>query len=178
MTLANPDLIFINFSSEVNFWRSKYRENLRIQRPIKYRCTVMDQLKVKWTWPPIPGLKKTRRKWHNLYLFTKKLIEGHKQNLCVRTMQYTTSWKRDSKNKTNCRRKSSILYRRSKHTDIILDQQKNPCKQRHIRLQIKIHVYGREIFLPEQQDGQSRIYHDTDIHYITGIFGKIKSQGK
>ena len=29
-----------------------------------------------------------------------------------------------------------------------------------------------------QHDGYGRIYHDTDIHYITGIYGQIKSQGK
>ena len=37
-------------------------------------------------------------------------------------------------------------------------------KAPYIRGQIKIHLYGRKIFLPEQPDGQGRIHHDSDFN--------------
>ena len=43
---------------------------------------------------------------------------------------------------------------------------------------MNIHVHGRKIFLTEQSDGYSRIYHNTDIHDTTRICGKIQSQVK
>ena len=39
-------------------------------------------------------------------------------------------------------------------------------------------MHGHEIFSPEQYDGWSIIYHDTDIHDTTGICGQIQSQVK
>ena len=37
---------------------------------------------------------------------------------------------------------------------------------------------GCETYLPQQHVGYCRIYHDTDIHDTTGIFGQIEYQGK
>ena len=34
-------------------------------------------------------------------------------------------------------------------------------------------MHGHEILLPEQQDGQGKIYHDTNGDDTTGIFGQI-----
>ena len=44
--------------------------------------------------------------------------------------------------------------------------------------QIKIHMQGSEIFIPEQPDGQRRKYNDTDIHDSTIICGQIKYEWK
>ena len=47
-----------------------------------------------------------------------------------------------------------------------------------MRHQIRIHVHGNKIFLPEQSDGWIIINHDTDIHDLTTICGKIKLKDK
>ena len=39
-------------------------------------------------------------------------------------------------------------------------------------------MHGREIFLPEQHDGQGRIYHDTISDDTTVIFEQIQSPRK
>ena len=72
-------------------------------------------------------------------------------------------------------RKGTHKYntRKIQHTNIRLDHHETSCKQRHLRRKIEIHMHGREIFLPDQPDGQGRINHDSDFKYTTGICGQI-----
>ena len=61
--------------------------------------------------------------------------------------------------KTEAHRKSLTVGRNvidfpgeEQHTNIRLDHHETPCKQRHLRNKIEIHVHGRERFLTQQQD--------------------------
>ena len=93
-------------------------------------------------------------------------------------MQYLTTKNRDPYNKTHCRRESDRLSRIGQHTNIILDHHETRYKQRHIRLQIKIHVHGRKVILPEQPDGQGEIHHDPDFNDTTRICRKYRISQK
>ena len=68
---------------------------------------------------------------------------------------------------------SDRLSRRGQHTNIRLEHHETPYKQIHLRRQIKIHVNGRKVFLPEQPDGQGRIYHDPAFNDTTRICKNI-----
>ena len=107
-----------------NHWK-----HFGIKIPSQYGKTGMDKLNVQWTCPPVPGLKDTYRKLHNILHFPIRKTKGQKGNLRKRSMQNKTSENRDSYDKTHCRSKSYILSRDVSTPSSYLTK-------------TKIHVYG------------------------------------
>ena len=77
-----------------------------------------------------------------------------------------------AQNKTHCKRKYYRLSRRSQDTNMRPDHHETPCKQRHIRRQIEVHVHGHERFYLNNKMDRAE-YHDTDSDYTTGIYEQI-----
>ena len=120
-----------------------------IQIHTKNGWTIMEKHNVQWTWSPVPGMETTCSNWYNRVHPSQIQTKIQNRNLCDISMRHQTTKNRTSQNKTHCRNKYNILYRRSYHTHIRLNHNENRCKQCHIRHQIEIHVHGRQIFLPK-----------------------------
>ena len=109
----------------------------------------MEKFYVQRTWTPIPGLEKHAGTDKIEFKFPQGQTKGQKGNIYESCMQYPTPKNRHPSNKNHCSRESNILSKRVQNTNIRLDHHGTPCKQRHLRRQIKIHMHGRKIFLPE-----------------------------
>ena len=81
-------------------------------------------------------------------------------------------------NKTRYKRESDRLFRSGQHTNIRLENNETPCKQRHLRHQIKINVHESILFLHEKPDGQGQIHRDPAFNNTTKICGRIQSLRK
>ena len=88
--------------------------------------TGMDQPNVQQTWPPVPGLEK-HAVTDTIYFIFHKYKPKDRRVSYVRAVCEIRPQNRDSQNNTHFRSKYYILFIRSQHTKIRLNQHETPC---------------------------------------------------